>query len=99
MQAVLQDTTGGASSDYNLSNEIFVDSQTVTPIGEQDGNIEHPYATLTQAMAAITAGGLPDCVILVTPYDYSVEGPIILPAVPISIKNWASESTREAIKS
>jgi hypothetical protein len=74
-----------------LTHMYYVDIATVVPLANQTGNIETPYGTLAQAIAAIGAG---TGTIIVVPGDYSAEGMlnfgaggviyfIALPTVPI----------------
>jgi len=70
MDGALQDTTGGAGSNLVLTKMLYVDQATLCPIGQQNGNIESPFASILAAIAAATAGTM----IYVMPYDYSTEG-------------------------
>lgn len=83
---------GGANGPLPLwTHAYYVDIATATPLPNQTGNIETPFATLAQAIAAIGAG---TGTIIVVPGDYSAEGMlnfgaggviyfIALPTVPI----------------
>lgn len=43
---------GDPALNVNLSNVVFVDSETTVPLAQQTGNIEAPYSSLQQAVTA-----------------------------------------------
>ena len=49
-------SVGNASIFTNLSNVLVVDIGTVVPAAERNGNIESPFITITDAIAAATVG-------------------------------------------
>ena len=49
-------SVGNASIFTNLSNVLVVDIGTVVPVAERNGNIESPFTTITDAIAAATVG-------------------------------------------
>lgn len=63
---------GGVSSNQNLTNTLYVDVGTPVSIGSQNGNIESPFATITQAVAA-TPKTNPGLVLVMLPGDYMSE--------------------------
>lgn len=70
--------SGGGGADFvNLPNTFFVAQGTTVALADQIGNIEAPFETLAQALAAIVAlPTAPKCII-VFPGDYSTEDPFV----------------------
>lgn len=74
---------GGGETDFlPLSNTLWVDGGTTTPLAEQDGTIARPFSTLIAGLNALAALAEPISTILITPGDYSAEGDIALIAAP-----------------
>jgi hypothetical protein len=70
---------GGGGSLVNLTNIFWVDQATTVALADQTGNIEAPFATLTQALALCTdAAGYYEIMVLFG--DYHLE---TLPVSPI----------------
>lgn len=63
----------GAIGLVNLSNVVWVDLGTTVPLAGQTGNIEAPFHTFAQALAALPDGGT----IIATPGDY-FEAPLVI---------------------
>lgn len=62
----------------NLTMSYWVDGSTTVAPANQNGNVESPYATITQALAAATATGLAGpFVVNVVPNSYVAEGAIL----------------------
>ncbi len=78
-----------ASTPTPLSNVFFVDKGTAVAPGDQNGSISAPFATITAAIAAISALATPRGTILVNAItndgDYSAEGPLALTPTDIVI--------------
>lgn len=71
----------GPGDDFGpLSNTVFVDGGTTVPIGDQDGSIAFPFATLTQGLNAM--GASTAFTVFMTPGDYSTESDIALLSTP-----------------
>jgi hypothetical protein len=86
MDFLVEPPAGGGGSLTNLSNVLFVDGGTTVPGGDQTGNIETPFATITAAVAAAPVGAT---VIVVTAGDYTGEADISLTRTnTLTITNW-----------
>jgi hypothetical protein len=64
-----------------LADTFFVDKNTSVPVPDQTGSIIAPFSTITAAINALALLGITGYgSVLVTPGDYTAEGPITIPA-------------------
>lgn len=72
-------TPGTSSINTNLSNAFYIDKNTTVPLAKQTGNIETPFSSFTQAVAAVPHLNNSTLFLIAPGGDYSGEsGPIDL---------------------
>lgn len=75
IQSVNARSVDEASLSEPLRNLLYVDQSTLVPVSEQNGSISAPFFTITQAVAAMGD----ETTIILQSFDFSYEGPIVIP--------------------